>query len=216
MNIIEFYIKYIKSLVIVISGLSGSGKTTVAKKIAKDFNIELIEQFDFYKKDYNETIVLNKDTKIINWDSDDAIDWDKFNSVVNEKKHSGVIIAGMSFPTDLIEFPIDFHIHLHVPKQVTLERRRAYLSRHQDEFPESFSEIDTNLDKLKLNKLTYPYYLESKNKMNITKYINATDINEDQVYDQIFDYLIDSIKNILDNKILNNEIVIEQTDTSDQ
>ena len=53
MNIIDAYKKFNKQLIILISGMSGSGKSKLAKNIAEDFNLEVIKQNDFYKNPYS-------------------------------------------------------------------------------------------------------------------------------------------------------------------
>ena len=47
MNITEVYNKFNNQLIILISGLSGSGKTSLAHKIEKDFKLKCIKFADF-------------------------------------------------------------------------------------------------------------------------------------------------------------------------
>ena len=47
--------------------------------------------------------------------------------------------------------------------------------------------------KLVINQPTYPYYLETLNKSNINKFINTNKYNQEQVYDQGFDSLMELI-----------------------
>jgi uridine kinase len=53
MNIVEAYIKFNKGLIIVVSGISGCGKTTLARDIERDFNLKLIDQYDYYLEKYD-------------------------------------------------------------------------------------------------------------------------------------------------------------------
>ena len=98
MNIVEAYLKYIGELVIIISGLSGSGKTTIAKLIERDFKLKLVNLDNFTNEEYNEKVTLPSGLTVIDWDNVDAFDWDKLNAEVAKNKQNGVII----FNSDII------------------------------------------------------------------------------------------------------------------
>ena len=54
--------------------------------------------------------------------------------------------------------------------------------------------FDIESEVLRINALTYPYYLESLKKMKITEFIDVTDMTEQQIYDKIFDTIMELIK----------------------
>lgn len=199
MNIVEAYIKFKKQLLIFISGLPGCGKMELAKNISDDFNIKLIDQFDYYKTNYSVTTTLPDETKLINWYTDDAIDWDHFNEDINEMKKDGLIVVGISFPTDKMNTTPDYHIHLNISKQLCMEKRTEFLEKHKDEpkFKEDYDLIGTQTEKLKMNQLIYPYYLDSIKNAKINKFLNINELTYDQVYDTAFDLLIDMINKYL-------------------
>lgn len=196
MNIVEAYIKFNKQLIILVSGINGCGKGEIAQDIASDFEISLIDQFKYYREDYNEETELPNGTKVINWDNDDAVNWDKLNEDVNEKKSKGVIIVGFSFPKDKLAFKQDFHLHINIAKKVCFEKRKEFLEKHSDRFPKNTPEQEL----LKFNKLTFPYYLESRDKNKVDKWLNANKFSNDELYNQAFDYLIAMIQKWLDQK----------------
>jgi len=196
MNIIEAYIKFNKQLIILISGINGCGKGEIAQDIASDFEISLIDQFKYYYEDFNEKIKLPNGTTVINWDNDNAVNWENLNKDVNEKKSKGIIIVGVSFPEDKLEFKQDFHLHINIAKKVCYEKRKGFLEKHRDKYPEDVPEQEL----LKFNKLTFPYYLESREKNKINKWLNANKFSNDELYDQSFDYLITIIQRWLDQK----------------
>lgn len=198
MNIVEAYIKFNGQLVILISGLSGCGKTSVGKKIAHTFNIELIDQYKYYKEDYNNKITLPDGTEIINYYTDDAVDWDKLNNDINKVKSSGVVVVGFAFPTDKITTKVDYHIHLSISKKECLERRRQYVESHKNKLPEEAAEIGTLLEKLKMNQLIYPYYLDTNKRSKINKFINLASLTDENVFDIVFDLIIDHINQYID------------------
>ena len=201
MNIVEAYIKFNGQLVVLISGLPGCGKTGLGKSIAREFKIKLIDQYNYYKKDYDNKTTLPDNTTIVNWYTDDAIDWDKFNEDINAEKKSGVVVIGVSLPEDKLSFHPDTHIHLKISKQQCLEKRKVYLENNKDEYPEEYELLHTPAEKLKMNLLIFPYYLETIKKEKINKFININEIEDDKIYDEVFDYLINLIQNYLNSPI---------------
>src|SRR3989304_6417405 len=124
MNVVEAYLKFNGKLIIFLSGMSGCGKTSIAKNLKRDFKLELIDEFKYYKKDYNNKIQLPDGTEVVNWYTDDSIDWDRLNKDIEKQQSKGVIVSGFSLPDDKIEVKPDFHIHLSISKQECIERRK--------------------------------------------------------------------------------------------
>src|ERR1700744_4276816 len=125
MNVIEAYIKFKGQLVILVSGLSGSGISVLAKNISRDFEIPLIHTKDYCKKDYNVTAKIRNDVEIINWDTDDVYDWEKLNNKIKEvlelqgkenELKKGIVVVGTVFPNGKINIPIDYHLHIKLSK----------------------------------------------------------------------------------------------------
>jgi cytidylate kinase len=199
MNIVEAYIKFKGQLLIFISGLPGCGKMELAKNISQDFKLKLIDQYDYYIKDYNVKAMLQDGVELINWYTDSAIDWERFNADINNFKTSGLVVIGVSFPIDKLSSHADFHIHLNISKQICMQRRKEFLEKHKDDkqYKEEFDLIDTQTEKLKMNQLIFPYYLDSIKKAKVNKFININEISNDQVYDIAYDYIIDIIKKYL-------------------
>lgn len=217
MNIVEAYIKFKGQLLIFISGLPGCGKLELAKNISQDFNIKIIDQYNYYIKDYSNTIKLPDGTEVINWYTDDAIDWDKFNEDINQMKIDGLIVVGISFPEDKIDSKPDYHIHLNISKQACMERRKMFLEKHKDEekYKEDYNLVGSQVEKLKMNQLIFPYYLESTKKAKINKFLNINEMNNDNVYDVAFDSIIEMINKYLkqDTGSQKNQSESEETTT---
>lgn len=204
MNIIEAYIKFKHKLIIIISGMSGSGKTKLAKNISKLFKLNLINLNNYCNKNYNVMGKLPNGKNVINWDSDNIYNWDKFNEDVKNIYSQGVIITGISFTKEKIKFNPDFHIHIKLSKQNLFNKRKDYIEEHMEECKNESRITDSNLELIIFNTFTYPYYLYIMNNSNITKYINANNLNDnnydDKLYDETFDYLINQIEKKLYNK----------------
>ena len=194
MNIVEAYTLFKGQLIIMISGLSGCGKSNLAKRISRDFKIKHINQFEFYKTDYNKEVELPDGTSVTNWNTHDAIDWDKFNNAVNSEKSKGVVISGFALPDDHLDFKPDYHINLSISKKECLDRRREVLKKNKKKYKDEYELINTPVEKNKFYNLTVPFYEESLKNSKVNKFINIKDMDSKQVYDAVFDMIIDFIQ----------------------
>jgi len=194
------YIKYKKQLIIIVSGLAGCGKSILAENIKRDFKLILLDQHNYYKKDYQDKVTLKNNEEVVNWDSDNAFDWERFNKDVNKHKETGVIIDTIGLPYDKINFEPDFNIYLSITKKKCIEKRKDFLEKHKETYKKEYEEIDTTTSKLKFNTLTYPYYLENmkKAKGKISKFIQGDELTNDEIYDVAFDHIIKQIGNYLE------------------
>ena len=199
MNIVEAYTKLKGQLVILVSGLPGCGKTMVGKKISKDFNIDYIDQFDYYVKDYDKKVKLPDGSEILNIYNNDAMDWNKLNKDVNSKKKEGVVVYGVAFPNDKLDFVPDYHVHMSISKKECLDRQKSYLEKNKDKYPEEWKDIESGKERLKMNQLIYPYYLETVKESKINKFININNLDDSKAYDSAFDIIISYIQFFLDS-----------------
>ncbi len=206
MNYVDAYIKFRGQLVILVSGLSSSGKTKLAKNISRDFKIRFLNAHNYLISGYSNTIELikkdDKDNivesiKTINYDTDDAIDWKRLNIDIEKHKKFGVIVTGIGFPSEHITVHIDYHLHLKLSKQNCLERRKKYIVEHKEKFPIENKIIEKKLDQFQMNKYTYPYYLDVRNRSKIDVWINVDDLTEQLIYDKAFDLLIQFFEHYL-------------------
>ena len=170
-----------------ISGLSGSGKTQIAKNIERDFKIEMIDCEMYCKKDYDNVKQLHDGTKLVDWDDIDSFDWKAINKLVNNKKSKGVVISGPYFVTDLLGFDQDFHVHIKIQKQMLIEARKQYVENNKDK-----CENLIGLEAPIVNQITYPHYLDYLKKSKIDKFVTFVDV--DKVYDETTDFLFFKIQ----------------------
>lgn len=211
-NIIEKYIEVNKQFIILISGLPGCGKRELGENIERDFKFKLLNTYSYYKSNYNTKIKLkNSDTdeeiELINWYSDDAIDWSALNNDINKYKGKGVVVIGMSLPKDKIQNEADYHVHLNISKQISMEKTQEYITKNKDKYPEEYEIIGTPIEKLKMNKLIFPYYLETTKLAKINKYITIKEMNDNEIYDLVFDLLMKFIQESLDKNIGGNNAI---------
>lgn len=193
MNIVEAYIKKKGQLIILVSGFSGSGKTTLAREIERDFKIKFVNLNDFFKEEYNEVVDLGHDIKVIDWDNPNAINWDKFNEIIDKEKQSGIVVSGFSFPSDKLKFSYDFHINLYIKKDKLIEKRQKYLEENKDNPLNEISDERTQLTII--NNLTFKHFLATKDKNAYV--IDSSDLTPDEIYDRIFEYIIKGIEKVI-------------------
>lgn len=194
MNIIEAYINFKNQLIIIISGIAGCGKNKLARNISENFNIKLLKQYDYIKSDFSNKVTIQDNMTVNNFNTDDAFDWDRFNSDINKYKKSGVVITGISFPKDILEFNADYHIHLSISKQECVKRKHKYLEKNKDTHKDEYALIGTPLEMTYMNKLIFPYYLESIKKMHINKFLKGTGLSDEKIWDSSWDILIQFIQ----------------------
>ena len=194
-TVIEAYLNKYKQLIILVSGFSGSGKGVLSKSLAKDFKIKYMNLNDYYKEDWDkesEAIEID-DHKIVDWDTPESINWERFNEDIEKNKKTGVIVSGFSFPQNKLGLKPDFHIHLKITKDDLLQNRKDYVNEREDS---KVSELDDELARRILNKISYPHYMKSLEDSFINKFINIKSGREElkQGYNNMFDYLIENIE----------------------
>jgi adenylate kinase family enzyme len=194
-TVIEAYLNKYKQLIILVSGFSGSGKGVLSKSLAKDFKIKYMNLNDYYKDNWDkesEAIEID-DHKIVDWDTPESINWERFNEDIEKNKKTGVIVSGFSFPQNKLALKPDFHIHLKITKDDLLQNRKDYVNEREDS---KVSELDDELSRRILNKISYPHYMKSLEDSFINKFINIKSGREElkQGYNNMFDYLIENIE----------------------
>ena len=199
MNVVDAYLKKKLQLIILISGFSGSGKTLLARQIERDFKLKFINLNSYLKEDYSKTVEVTETLKLIDWDSPDAVDWEKFNNDINENKSKGIVVSGFGFLSDKLEFKQDFHIHLKISKEQLMKNRKEFIEENKDNKLNEISDEKTQL--LILNKISYPHYLKYLDGLKIDKFIISMEKTPDTIYDETFDYLIGEIQKTVYKKI---------------
>lgn len=193
MNIVEAYIKFNGSLIILISGLSGSGKTKLAKNIERDFKIKFIDIESYCKKDFNKIVELSDGVSLVDWDDINSFDWEKINKSIEDTKANGVVVVGPYFTTNLLTVNYNFHIHIKTQKQALIEARKTFINENEEKCKDL-----KGLESLIVNQVTYPHYLEYLKISKIDKFINSKDMTLDQIYDETLNYLFNKIQQFLD------------------
>lgn len=217
-NIVEVYTERNKQNIILISGLSGSGKSKIAIFISKIFNFKLSKLSEFYYSDetYNKPEnyfpKLYDRTTDLDWDNIyKSVNWESFNDHVDTYKKNGIVIEGFGFPKHLIKFKPDFHIHIKINKENLFKNRHEYIKSH----PEAYAHKHTpEQEKLIFNKITYIHYNNVLNDSDITKRLNANEQSLDQMYDELFSYMTTTINKWLSGD--HKKVVMNRQYTKDE
>lgn len=210
-NIVDAYKEFNGQLIILISGLSGSGKTALGENISRDFKLKKLDTKKFYKNDFDEKVKLPNDVSVVNYDTDSAVNWNQMNEEINDLKKDGVVVIGHVFPTDKLNFKADYHIHLKISKQELKKKRLEYIEKHPDKG------FNPETEALRVNIVTYPYYLDALKRMKMNKFIDSTDMSDDVIYDIIFDEVIKYIKdNINDPKYTSKKSISSISESSEE
>lgn len=195
MNIVEAFIKFNGKLVIFVSGLSGCGKTKMARNISSNLNLHLIDQFKYFKKNYQNDVRLPNGDTITNYNTDDAINWDKFNDHIKKYASSGVIVSGSSLVDEKITIKPDIHLHISINKKNCMEKRRLFMEKNKKKFPKKYEKFNDPIQKVIMNQYVYPYYLDTIKRSTINKFLNANKLTDDQLWDNAWDTIIEFIQN---------------------
>jgi hypothetical protein len=207
MNIIEAQLKFNNSLIILLSGLSGTFKNQIGKDLSKLFDIGVISLRKFVKKKYDIKTKLSNDYSFIDYDNVEAYDWDEFNTYIKEKSKTGIIVYGFAFPKDLISFDPHFHFNIKISKEKYINERHKFLKENPKSNKNLVELINSETESMIINNYVFPNYLDYIKKSNIHKFFNANEKKIEQIFDEIYDIIIEGIQKILykNNQNKNNQ-----------
>ena len=189
---------------IFISGISGVGKSTVSKQLAKDLNFIHINQDNYYLKSKPE-VTLSSGLKVKNWDSAQALDFDKLNKDLIEYQLRGrenIILEGFCLRDDLIKIKPDIHIHLSYIPVPTFADLTSYINDFKDfiipKIIKSRSQAKPGIknDEIVVKELVWPFYIETLENSFINYVVNTFDEEGNRIKVEV---IIDRIKELLKN-----------------
>lgn len=160
-----------KHNIIAISGISGAGKTTIGKLLAKRLNGIYIDQDTFFKKD-KPKVKLSDGSVTSNWDCLDAIDISAFNNKIKEELANNkiIIVGGFALWNEMFDNDTkpNIHFHIRIPRELSLETRLKV---------KNFTQENRLKQKLIFDELVYPFYQETLKHSEINYFIEGLDMN---------------------------------------
>jgi energy-coupling factor transporter ATP-binding protein EcfA2 len=200
MNIIEAYIKYNDGICILISGLSGSGKSSIANKMNKLFNIDILNLDSYCIENNDRKFQLTDSISITDWEHIDSYNWENFNKDLIKYKKKGVIAYGPYFPTNKINIEADYHLNVRITKQKLEENRHNFIKENPFKCKELTEYLNTPIEHLIINKMSYPYYLNYTKESTVTKVFDVADNTTDKMYKDMCYFLFALIKKSFEEK----------------
>ncbi len=190
-------------MIVCISGISGTGKSTIASKLLYFIQIETnehwtwIDQDSFYKKN-KPRVLLSNGLKVSNWDTEESIDWDNFNNKIHSIK-GNIIISGFCLLKHKIQFVVTHHFHLsYISNNVETSSIEDYciLSRSQSKFT---SKEQREKDVFVVKELVVPFYLKTLSDIlpiDLTLIVteNNKRVNIDEIVNTIIAHVIRDVK----------------------
>ncbi len=157
------------SKIIFTSGLSGAGKSTIAKILADHYNGVYLDQDEFYKQD--KPLITTPSGRIIkNWDCQEALNLEAMNSKISELKklNKPIFVAGFALRDDWFvgDAKPDYHILIQLPSGVSIETRLKIKPLRDDPLGKDTRWIFENL--------TVPFYNETLKLVTVDYWAPAT------------------------------------------
>ena len=195
-------------VLIFISGISGVGKSTISKELAKELNFIHVNQDNYYLKD-KPFVTLSNGLKAKNWDTEQAVNFDKLNSDLEMyiKQGKKTIVEGFCLRDDLINVKPNIHIHLSYIPIVTGDELIEIFNQYKEvivsRIIKSRAQAKPGIknDEIVVKELVWPFYMETLNKSKINYIIETFDEYGNRVNKS------DTINNII--YLLINEDIIE-------
>lgn len=164
---------------LVISGISGSGKSTIGQKLAESLNLTYLDLDSFYLPQ-KPVVTLSNGSQVKNWDTLEALDIETFKMTVREKVPQGLILVGFAITDEILEIKPNLHIHLSTGRNKEDIIKRCIASRRQskgfkdDDF-EPLRNGKIRIDEIMVREIVYPFYLDTVSKSTIDYTVEVFD-----------------------------------------
>ena len=160
----------------IISGISGSGKTTVGKIVATKIQTDerravFVDEDSYYVED-TPLIQLSNGTRTANWDCIEAIDPKTIDEIKLFLEKSPVVLVGFALPRKFLTIPGVVHIHL-----VTAYNPEDLYIRCREARQQAKPSINQERDQLMVREVVIPFYHEVVRNSDISHLVDVFDQN---------------------------------------
>ena len=185
---------------VAIVGISGAGKTTLGKLVAKALNYDYLDLDSFYlpTKPKVDIVLDNKVIKVSNWDNFDAIDVQAFRLALSNRTKS-IIVTGFVLPDSIYTNQTGkprLTIWLRTGFDAQTVINRAIEARLQSK---GFDAYKAAIDKIIVRDYVYPFFVYNLNKTTIDIIIDVYDGNRRRSVDDLVSQLLLVIKTLTSN-----------------
>lgn len=142
-------------MLVVISGISGSGKSTIGEKVAEELGWSYLDMDTFYLQ-MKPIVRLSTGETVTNWDTLEAIDVNKLKERLRQLlERNNVLFTG--FAPDPTIFPVRPTVHIHLGTGRNAEEiiERSILSRRRSK---GFTGQKAVKDERMVREIVYPFY----------------------------------------------------------
>ena len=189
MNIIEAYTILRNRLIIVLVGIPGCGITKTAGHLSKRIQLPIINQSDYYKKDFSNMMQVSDNLNINNWDSPNAIEWEEFNKDVIEDGSDGIIVVMHNITKEFLQFEPDVCIQLTISDDICIGQKKSILKKENPT-------ISNKIVRLIFNNITLPEYQKSLVNIHFdNEYTVQGNTKHDKLANTIMKLVFNKIKN---------------------
>lgn len=148
-------------MIIFISGISTSGKTSLGKLLCNNLHNSIYIDQDTYFVEKKKLPQIQLAGHILkNYDSEQSIDWDTFNlkllSLVLSEKYKYIIVGGFCLLGDRINIVPDIHFFLKF-NNISRDIMVNLISVNRKS-TKGFSGSKVDLDKIMVEKIVIPFY----------------------------------------------------------
>jgi len=173
-------------MVITISGLGGTGKSTIAKRLAKKLDYKHYSAGDLQRE-----LAKERGLTITEWNIKEQAD-PKYDQMVDARLRQ----VGKNEKNIIIDAWLAAHFVPHAIKIFLtgdIEERAKRITKKRES--ESFTKVETAIKTTKLREETNQkrwlkfYNFDYLDKKNYDLVVDTTDLNEDEVFDKVYTYV---------------------------